>query len=167
MKLQVLSDLHHEFGFVDLTFDKADVVVIAGDVNLGIKGVEWIMKTITALPVVYVLGNHEYYKGSIPKTLNSIKKVASGSNVHVLENEAVIVDGVTFHGATLWTDFALLGDSRSNGSLCQERMNDYKMIRRDPSYSKLRSIDTYLLHRQSFAGWRRVSNLRQLERTSW
>ena len=28
-------------------------------------------------------------------------------------------------------------------------MNDYKMIRRDPSYSKLRSIDTFLMHHQS------------------
>ena len=54
-----------------------------------------------------------------------------------------------FHGATLWTDFALLGDSRTNGSICQSKMNDYKLIRRDPSYSKLRSIDTFLIHQQS------------------
>jgi Icc-related predicted phosphoesterase len=28
-------------------------------------------------------------------------------------------------------------------------MNDYKMIRRDPSYSKLRSIDTFVTYQQS------------------
>jgi DNA repair exonuclease SbcCD nuclease subunit len=66
-----------------------------------------------------------------------------------LENKAVTINDVTFHGATLWTDFALMGDSRINGSICQGKMNDYKMIRRDPSYSKLRSIDTYLIHQQS------------------
>jgi Icc-related predicted phosphoesterase len=33
--------------------------------------------------------------------------------------------------------------------ICQERMNDYKMIRRDPTYSKLRSVDTYVIHKAS------------------
>lgn len=149
MRIQIISDLHQEFGFLELTFDQADVVVIAGDVNLGVKGIEWILRAIADVPVIYVLGNHEYYKGSYPKTLNAIKTVAIDSNVHVLENKAVTIGDVTFHGATLWTDFALMGDSRTNGSLCQSKMNDYKLIRRDPSYSKLRSIDTYLMHQQS------------------
>src|SRR5688572_19092436 len=43
----------------------------------------------------------------------------------------------------------MLGDSRINGSICQGKMSDYKMIRRDPSYSKLRSIDTYVVHQAS------------------
>jgi Icc-related predicted phosphoesterase len=134
---------------MDISFEDAEVVVLAGDINLGTKGIEWIKSTITNVPVIYVLGNHEYYKGSYPKTLTAIRNSASDTNVHVLENKAVVIDDVTFHGATLWTDFALLGDSRLNGSTCQGKMNDYKMIRRDPSYSKLRSIDTYLIHQQS------------------
>src|SRR5690606_21410438 len=105
---------------------------------------------------IYVLGNHEYYKGSYPKTLNSIKGLAMDTNIHVLENSSVIFGDITFHGATLWTDFALLGDSRANGSICQAKMNDYKMIRRDPSYSKLRSIDTYVMHQASLK-WLRAS----------
>src|SRR5687767_2482667 len=149
MKIQIISDLHQEFGLMDLSFEDAEVVILAGDINLGTKGIEWIKSTITNVPVIYVLGNHEYYKGSYPKTLNAIRNSASDTNVHVLENKAVVIDDVTFHGATLWTDFALLGDSRLNGSTCQGKMNDYKMIRRDPSYSKLRSIDTYLIHQQS------------------
>jgi Icc-related predicted phosphoesterase len=149
MKIQVISDLHQEFGFMDISFEGVDLVILAGDINLGTKGIKWIKSTITAVPVIYVLGNHEYYKGSYPKTLNAIKSWASESNVHVLENKAISIDDVTFHGATLWTDFALMGDSRLNGSICQEKMNDYKMIRRDPSYSKLRSIDTYVIHQQS------------------
>jgi Icc-related predicted phosphoesterase len=28
-------------------------------------------------------------------------------------------------------------------------MNDYKLIRRDPSYSKMRSIDTHIMHKES------------------
>jgi Icc-related predicted phosphoesterase len=149
MKIQIISDLHQEFGFMDISFEGADLVILAGDINLGTKGIEWIKSTITDFPVIYVLGNHEYYKGSYPKTLNVIRNSASDTNVHVLENKAVTIEDVTFHGATLWTDFALMGDSRLNGSICQGKMNDYKMIRRDPSYSKLRSIDTYVIHQQS------------------
>jgi Icc-related predicted phosphoesterase len=149
MKIQVISDLHQEFGYTELSFAGADVVVLAGDVNLGVKGIEWILSTVKDIPVVYILGNHEYYKGSYPKTLRKIQELSQDTNVQVLENRSVVIDDVTFHGATLWTNFELLGDSRVNGSICQEKMNDYKMIRRDPSYSKLRSIDTYVIHRSS------------------
>ncbi len=44
MKIQIISDLHREFGFTDLFFDHSDVVVLAGDVNLGTKGIEWVKK---------------------------------------------------------------------------------------------------------------------------
>lgn len=141
---------------MDISFDSADLAILAGDVNFGTKGIEWIKSTIKNIPVIYVLGNHEYYKGSYPKILNSIKGLAMGTDIHVLENNSVIFGDITFHGATLWTDFALLGDSRINGSICQEKMNDYKMIRKDPSYSKLRSIDTYVMHQASLK-WLRAS----------
>ena len=149
MNIQIISDLHQEFGISQLSFAKADAVVLAGDVNVGTKGIEWIKKTIKEKPVIYVLGNHEYYKGSYPKTLNKVKMLAKESNVHVLKNSSIIIDEVCFHGATLWTDFSLFGNPKIYGPMCQEKMNDYKKIRRDPSYSKLRSIDTYNMHMQS------------------
>ncbi|MDQ1096819.1 MULTISPECIES: metallophosphoesterase [Chryseobacterium] len=151
MKIQVISDLHQEFGQTDLCFDSADVVILAGDVNVGIKGIEWIKSKIPDRPVIYVLGNHEYYKGSYPKTLNRIKDAALGSNVHVLENSSVDIDGIRFHGATLWTDFSIFGNPVQYGMLCQSQMNDYKMIRRDPSYSKMRTLDTFKIHQISKA----------------
>jgi predicted phosphodiesterase len=46
MKIQVISDLHQEFGFMDISFDNADLVILAGDINLGTKGIEWIKSTI-------------------------------------------------------------------------------------------------------------------------
>lgn len=149
MKIQIISDLHQEFGYSEFDFSNSDLVVFAGDVNLGIKGINWIKEKVKNKPVIYVVGNHEYYKGSYPKTLNRIKELALSSNVHVLENESVEIDGVNFLGCTLWTDFSLYGNPREYGSLCQSRMNDYKKIRRDPSYSKLRSIDTYRIHNES------------------
>ncbi|MBT1690515.1 metallophosphoesterase [Dawidia soli] len=149
MKIQVASDLHQEFGKAEISLQNVDVVILAGDVNLGTKGIEWIKEAIPHVPVIYVLGNHEYYKGTYPKTFRKIMEAAADTNVHVLENAAVVIDDVTFHGATLWTDFELLGNGRANGMICQGRMNDYKMIRREPSYSKLRSVDTYVIHKAS------------------
>ena len=32
---------------------------------------------------------------------------------------------------------------------CQPKMNDYKMIKRDPSYSKMRTVDTFKIHQFS------------------
>jgi predicted phosphodiesterase len=54
MKIQVISDLHQEFGCVDISFEGADLVILAGDINLHIKRIEWIKSTITAVPVIYV-----------------------------------------------------------------------------------------------------------------
>ncbi|NML59460.1 phosphoesterase [Chryseobacterium sp. RJ-7-14] len=151
MKIQVISDLHQEFGTTDLFFDNSDVVVLAGDVNLGTKGIDWIKTYIPNKPVIYVLGNHEYYKDSYPKTLNKIKQAAVKSNIFVLEDSFVDIEGIRFHGSTLWTDFSIFGDPRYYGFLCQNGMNDYKMIRRDPSYSKMRSIDIFKIHQFSRA----------------
>jgi len=149
MRIQIISDLHQEFGSSLLTFKNADIVVMAGDVNLGTKGIEWLKTEIPDIPVIYVLGNHEYYKGSYPKTLNKIIEAAKHTNIHVLENKCIQIDGINFHGATLWTDFSILGNPRYYGSMCQSKMNDYKKIRRDPSYSKLRTIDTYNIHQKT------------------
>lgn len=40
MKIQVLCDLHQEFGFMNLSFEGANLVILAGDFNLGTKEIE-------------------------------------------------------------------------------------------------------------------------------
>jgi predicted phosphodiesterase len=128
MKIQILSDLHQEFGQKDFIYNKADLIIIAGDLDVRTRGIEWLLNTITSIPIIYILGNHEYYGGSYPATLLKIKQKALGTNVHVLENECVDIDGIRFHGATMWTDFSLLGNPKYYGIICQERVNDYKKI---------------------------------------
>lgn len=61
MRIRILSDLHREFGHVPLPEVAADVVVLAGDVDRGIKGVVWARQTFPETPVLYVAGNHEHY----------------------------------------------------------------------------------------------------------
>ena len=149
MKIQVLSDLHIEFENLALEDNDADVVVLAGDIHLKDKGVTWALENIKDKPVLYVLGNHEFYGKAYPKHLEAVKQKAEGTHVHVLEKTSCTIDGVNFLGCTLWTDFALFGDPRIAGSHCQEIMTDFKKIRVSPKFSKLRSIDVATIHRQS------------------
>lgn len=149
MRIQIISDIHLEFGIREFDFSKTDLLILAGDVSIGMAGFTWISARVKNIPVLYVLGNHEYYKNSYPKLLHKLKKAAEGTNIHVLENDSVYFDGIAFHGCTLWSDFELLGDPRVAGYECEQKMNDYKMIRRDPSYSRLRSIDMHVMHNES------------------
>lgn len=149
MKIQVISDIHLEFGVREFDFTKADLLVLAGDVSIGMAGFTWISERVKNIPVIYVLGNHEYYKNSYPKLLHKLKKAAEGTNIHVLENDSVVFDSIAFHGCTLWTNFELFGDPTIAGYECQQKMNDYHLIRKDPSYSRLRAIDTHVMHNES------------------
>ena len=149
MKVQLLSDLHVEFHCYQYCPTDADVVVLAGDIDTGIRGLTWAIEQIKNKPVIYVLGNHEYYRHAYPKLIDQLKHQAKGSNVVVLENELLTLAGVNFFGCTLWTDFAVLGDSRMAGYHCQQLMNDYKKIKRLPTYSKIRPMDTAAIHQTS------------------
>jgi Icc-related predicted phosphoesterase len=149
MKIQILSDLHVEFKDYEYQKCDSDVVVLAGDIHTKDRGIEWAIKNIEGKPVVYVLGNHEFFGKSHPKFIAEARSKASGTNVHLLENEYINIEGVNFIGCTLWTDFEIFGDPRIAGYQCQQVMTDYKKIRKSPQYSKLRSIDTALIHAQS------------------
>ncbi|ABL98519.1 metallophosphoesterase [Shewanella amazonensis] len=151
MNIRLYSDLHIEFEDFHAPADGADVVVLAGDVDVGVRGIDWIVRQEFSCPVIYVMGNHEYYNHRYPSLLGKVKQHAAGKNIHILENESVEIDGVRFHGATLWADFKLFGDPRVAGYECQQVMRDYKKIRKEPSYSKLRSIDVASIHNQSLS----------------
>lgn len=56
----------------------------------------------------------------------------------------------------MWTDFELFGDPKIAGYACQQNMNDFRLIRVDPGYSKLRSIDVHRIHYRSL-NWLRKS----------
>ena len=149
MRLYVLSDIHLEFApFVPPELD-VDVVVLAGDIHVGVKAIPWAKEHFARSTVIYVLGNHEYYRQSLPKHIGKLKQLAQVSNVHVLENDAVAVGDVVFLGCTLWTDFELFGNPRIAGSHATQWMTDYRKIRVNPIYRKLRSIDTAGIHHRS------------------
>jgi predicted phosphodiesterase len=149
MRLQILSDLHLEFEPFTPPAVEADAVILAGDVSTGRNGLKWVLKNFPDRPVIYVLGNHEFYGQKLQKLTAELREMARGTNVHLLENESCTLGDVTFLGATLWTDFALNGNPVVSEVVAQTGMNDYRRIRTLPNYRRLRPSDTRQLHAQS------------------
>ncbi len=149
MKIRVLSDLHMEFAPFDPPSAEADVVVLAGDVAPGLRGLGWARAAFGATPVVYVAGNHELYRHATPKLTDDLAREASGSTVRFLENAEAVVAGVRFLGCTLWTDFDLFGDRLHSAAAAQAAMNDFKLIRVAPKFRRFGPGDARTLHLRS------------------
>src|SRR5213595_1685365 len=98
MRILVLSDLHLEFGAFETPAAQADLVVLAGDTHTGSRGVRWARDAFGDIPVVYVMGNHEYYGEAYPALLDEVRREADSTNVHLLENQLVSFGEITFLG---------------------------------------------------------------------
>ena len=130
MKIRLLSDVHHEF-YEDprLYANKGeDVLVVAGDLHVGHDKCWRALKQFAEhVPhVVYVPGNHEYYRQSMAEFDYYIKSFSEGTNVHFLNPGRVTLEGVTFIGAALWTNF---GGNVFNQVICTQRINDFRIIK--------------------------------------
>lgn len=147
MKLHILTDLHIEFGDFTPPQTDADVVVLAGDIGLGLSGLRWAAQRFPDRPVIYVAGNHEFYRHDI-RLLEQLRADAPG-NVHFLENDSVEIDGVRFLGATLWTDFELFGVAEQYFAMQHARqyMTDFTIIRN--AGLRFTPNDALALHTQS------------------
>ncbi len=147
MRIHVLSDLHMEFGEVQIPKVDCDVVVLAGDISTKHHGFFWALRQWRDVPVIYVLGNHEYYGENFPRLVDKLREQAHGTNIHVLENESIKVGPITFFGATLWTDFELHHDWFHSSAEAESAMNDYKRIRNsNVHFRRLHPRDTRLWH---------------------
>lgn len=151
MKIQVMSDLHLEFDEYEPLVDEADVVILAGDIYVGDKGIKWVEKHIKFKPVVYVLGNHEYWKHAHPKLINDLQVKTKNTNIHILENSVVAIDGINFFGATMWTDYNINNDKQAAMLVCWQMLNDYKRIRTSPKFAKFSPKDSVRIHNESTA----------------
>ena len=151
MRLHVLSDLHLEFApFTPAAVD-ADVVVLAGDLHPGVRGLRWAAEAWPGRALVLVPGNHAFYGHTYQALLRRLEEEAArlGPRLHVLSDRAVVIGGVRFLGATLWTDFALLGDPTAGRAAAQAQMADFRHIRVEPAYSKARPDDMLIWHGRS------------------
>lgn len=155
MRLLIYSDLHlevwHECALRFDTFtSKPDVVILAGDIHTRSRAPAWAAKTFPSIPVLYIAGNHEFYGEAIVKAGESIHRECQiYPNVYYLDCSELLMDGVRFLGATLWTDFSLFGLHRKSNSMAAARLflNDYQRIKVEmKGYRKLDPPDTAGLH---------------------
>ena len=158
MKIRYLSDLHLEItDYVPECLEPVgeDLVVLAGDIGVGLGGIKWAMQAFEGREVVYVLGNHEFYHHEWERLVEGARAFAEGSNVHLLENESIRINGLTILGCSLWTDFALLGDSEAQRTrtmaVCKEALMDYLLIFNDETWQRLEPEDTVRRHEASVA----------------
>ncbi len=138
MKLWILSDLHvdvnRRFPFELPTPHPAhDVVIIAGDICQGLaEGVRFIAsQELNAKPVIYVAGNHEFYGHDRHGELaDGRSEAARHPNIHLLERDSVVIDGVAFLGCTLWTDYKYAGMREQARAMhwAARRISDHRLI---------------------------------------
>ncbi len=149
MKLHILCDLHIEFYDFEVPDVGADVVVLAGDVHVKEKGLKWILDQDINVPVIYVLGNHEFYRDKFPSLIDKLKREAKGTNVHVLENDVFELSGYRFFGCTLWSDMDLFGNAPVAMDAAASGINDYQLIRNSYTYRRLTPEETVTWHKKS------------------
>ncbi len=139
MKIHILSDLHIEFSEYHLQVLDADILVLAGDIGVGTRGLEYAMRLleITKSKILYLAGNHEFYGGNMDVVRTQLRKLCTPEQafdveqrLFFLDNNEVVIDGVRFLGTTLWTDFNLFGAEKRERCLETGRwLNDFRTIR--------------------------------------
>lgn len=159
IRILVLSDLHREVWgetgdapHFAVETSRPDVVVLAGDIDVGTQAIQWMDNAFAGIPVIYVPGNHEGYGHHWDKVQTELVMLTEQTDhVHVLNPGEAVIGNVRFLGATLWTDFMLFGQDMAQ--LCLNEagasMNDYRRIRlANRGYRKLRPLDTLGWHHQ-------------------
>lgn len=154
MKIAVTSDVHLEFGDLDLHNDeKADVLILGGDIFVAedVKNFNYVDEQVMAATpgmlargeryrnflkrcserfpqVILIMGNHEHYHGDYAQTANVIRTlVGEFSNIHFLDKEWRIINGVLFFGGTLWTN--MNDEDEMTMHRIASMMNDYRGVK--------------------------------------
>lgn len=158
----IWSDLHMEHQGFDIPSRKDfngpfDGVLLAGDIDTGMSlcHLHFAKKIFDAygVPVVLVLGNHEFYGCEVTDFLDRQEAYlkylqAEGYEIYVLDGDAVTIDETRIVGATLWTNFGNDPASvKENQELAERWMNDYRFISKDQDGIRpLNAADTLRMH---------------------
>ena len=125
VRIQLASDLHLELlrrwphECLVTPAPDADVLVLAGDIHRGLEAIERF--AAWPVPVLYVAGNHEFYRHDWDTLRSELKSATASTAVRFLDDDAVTIDGVRFLGSTLWTDYALPGIESTEAMATAER----------------------------------------------
>jgi predicted phosphodiesterase len=133
MRIQIISDVHLEMS--NNRYPKiqrrAPNIALLGDIGKPFSSVynRFIHDLSNRFDNVFILaGNHEFYstkheKMSVTEIRARIAAIAAEyTNVHFLDNRAVVIDGVRILGCTLWTHIP-----SELWPVVRRKMNDYRM----------------------------------------
>lgn len=109
LRVSLLSDLHVEYDrdegrelLATLDPDRCDLLVLAGDVS-SLDFVELLCERYAPRPVVYVAGNHEYWRGTHGEFAQAAYELSARTeNLKVLDRGFFTYKGQRFLGATCW-----------------------------------------------------------------
>jgi len=107
-RVGILSDLHLENSNMELVNPGWDVLVLAGDISAELNLLDrfFAYQCPHDIPVIYVLGNHEYEAKRKEEVIPNLREMLKEyPHVHLLENESMVVDNIKFIGTTLWSNF--------------------------------------------------------------
>ena len=159
MKLALKSDLHLEFDKKILytpPFVGEDILILAGDIQVGLTKDEWFAELLKTRDVIYICGNHEFYNNDFYDIYNKLPIWAVRVNelatwkgythkLYTLQNQTLDLNGVKFIGCTLWTDF------NKNDNLVkyigEKNMSDYRVV--SNGKRRLNADDVYSEHQAS------------------
>lgn len=141
MRIALISDLHfdnsswsaklNQILFSNLKEQqeqmRSNVCIVAGDVCQAINLLSYLEQICKIFPqVIYIAGNHEYYRNSFGQADQIIEKIIvklqAKYAIYWLENEMLPLFGVNFIGTTLW--FSHIEEDRNI-----KNFNDFKYIR--------------------------------------
>jgi len=139
LQFQVVSDLHLEMIPRDIPINTklppplTPLLVLAGDVYVG-RDTERFADIMSFIGkryqhVIYVPGNHEYYGTRsitfpMENVRESIRNICHNiPNIHFLDNATIMVNGIKFMGATMWTNIP-----ESEFPFTAFKMADYSVI---------------------------------------
>jgi Icc-related predicted phosphoesterase len=157
MRLQVFSDLHADVRppkHIEVA-PGVDAVVVAGDTCEGAERGFALLRQIVPMqiPIIAVMGNHEFYRRCLPDELDEARRVAPLYGVNILENDAVEIGGVRFLGCTLWTDYAIFGEANVARAMraASDGLNDHRRITwaKKPDWRRFRPAEAWILHKRS------------------
>ena len=158
MRVQIFSDLHADVAPIKAITVAPDIdaVVVAGDICQGAERAYTVLRQIVPMqvPIVFVMGNHEYYGRCLQDELAQARDIAPLYGVHLLENGSIDLDGVRFVGATLWTDYRLFGETNVPLAMqaARDGLNDHRRIAWSKApWRRFRPQEALLLHRRSRA----------------
>src|SRR4051812_27890809 len=120
MRIALFSDLHLEIAPFTPPQVDADVVVLAGDIDNGTRGLEWGRRFFDR-PILYVAGNHEYYGAEFEEVQGQLAASARSLGIELLDCSEQVIGDVRFLGCTLWTDYSLASESERAVTIEQAR----------------------------------------------